>query len=256
MFKSGKFGVAEVCPAGLQLDDELPNPADHLFWRPPRKHKRVTVLQDVGSIGQVCDGESGREHRIVHFGKPVPERCLRPDTSSSEVAVDNSKVFLRGPRHSANDDVHVGFQSTMQSAPCDPLSEEEVRNHRRPVTGHEPQFFIKVSFYSWHAPAAGGQPVIGCALHWPLPPLAATCLFRQVPRWIPTETQCQSTMSHRRSAHPQCEEEGLKCNPSSSSSDVLIAAEEIVEGLGGWRACLPTPSGNINTHNQRSTSAT
>ena len=49
-----------------------------------------------------------------------------------------------------------------------------------------------------------------------------------------------------RSAHPQCEEEGLKCNPSSS--DVVIAAEEIGEGLGGWRACLPTPRGNI-THN-------
>ena len=46
-------------------------------------------------------------------------------------------------------------------------------------------------------------------------------------------------------AHPQCEEEGLKCNPSSS--DVLIAAEEMVEGLGGWRACLTTRSGNI-TH--------
>ena len=46
-----------------------------------------------------------------------------------------------------------------------------------------------------------------------------------------------------RSAHPQCEEEGLKCNPSSS--DVVIAAEEIGEGLGGWRACLSTPSDNI-----------
>ena len=46
-------------------------------------------------------------------------------------------------------------------------------------------------------------------------------------------------------AYPQCEEEGLKCNPSSS--DIHIAVEEMVEGLGVWRACLPTPSGNI-TH--------
>ena len=50
-------------------------------------------------------------------------------------------------------------------------------------------------------------------------------------------------MKHHRSAHRQCEEEGLKCNPSSS--DVLIAAEEIVEGLGWWRACLSNPSGNF-----------
>ena len=47
----------------------------------------------------------------------------------------------------------------------------------------------------------------------------------------------------RRSAHPSCEEEGLKCNPPSS--DVLIAPDEIGEGLGGWRACLSTPSGDI-----------
>ena len=51
------------------------------------------------------------------------------------------------------------------------------------------------------------------------------------------------------SADRQCEEEGLRCNPSSS--DVCIAAEEIGEGLGGWRACLPTPRGNT-THNQHS----
>ena len=38
------------------------------------------------------------------------------------------------------------------------------------------QFFMKASFYSWHAPAAGGLPVIGCALHWPLPPLARFAL--------------------------------------------------------------------------------
>ena len=44
-----------------------------------------------------------------------------------------------------------------------------------------------------------------------------------------------------RSAHPQCEEEGLKCSPSSS--DVVIAAEEIGEGFG--RTCLSTPSDNI-----------
>ena len=54
------------------------------------------------------------------------------------------------------------------------------------------------------------------------------------------------TMKHRRSADPHCEEEGLRCNPSSS--DVFIAAEEIGEGLGVWRACLPTPRGNM-THN-------
>ena len=51
------------------------------------------------------------------------------------------------------------------------------------------------------------------------------------------------------SAHPQCEEEGLKCNPSSSG--VLIAEEEIVDGLAGWRACLPTPQRQHYTHNQR-----
>ena len=47
-----------------------------------------------------------------------------------------------------------------------------------------------------------------------------------------------------RSAHPQCEEEGLKCNPSSSG--VLIVVEVIDNGLGGWRAYLPTPSDNIH----------
>ena len=50
-----------------------------------------------------------------------------------------------------------------------------------------------------------------------------------------------------RSAHPQCEEEGLKCNPSSSG--VLIVVEVIDKGLGGWRAYLPTPVTTF-THNQ------
>ena len=45
------------------------------------------------------------------------------------------------------------------------------------------------------------------------------------------------------SAYPQCEEEGLKCNPSSSG--ILIVAEEIDDGLGEWRACLSTPSDNV-----------
>ena len=55
-------------------------------------------------------------------------------------------------------------------------------------------------------------------------------------------------MSHRRSAHPQCEEEGLKCNPSSSSSDVLIAAEEIVEGLGEGGEPVSPPPAATSTH--------
>ena len=46
-------------------------------------------------------------------------------------------------------------------------------------------------------------------------------------------------------AYARCEEEGLKCNPSSS--DVLIAVEEMVEGLGGWRACLPPPVATLYT---------
>ena len=50
-----------------------------------------------------------------------------------------------------------------------------------------------------------------------------------------------------RSAHTQCEEEGLKCNPSSS--DVLIVVEVIDDGLGRWRACLPPPVTTF-THNQ------
>ena len=52
-------------------------------------------------------------------------------------------------------------------------------------------------------------------------------------------------MEHCRSADLQCEEEGLRCNPSSS--DVFIAAEGRGEGLGVWGASLSTPRGDI-TH--------
>ena len=46
------------------------------------------------------------------------------------------------------------------------------------------------------------------------------------------------------SAHPQCEEEGLRCNPSSSG--VLIAAEEIGEGLGCGEPVSPPPATTLH----------
>ena len=52
--------------------------------------------------------------------------------------------------------------------------------HEAAITENERQngckFCIKASFYPGHAPAACGRPVIGCALHWPLPPLARFAL--------------------------------------------------------------------------------
>ena len=56
--------------------------------------------------------------------------------------------------------------------------------------------------------------------------------------------------ARRSRKHPQCEEEGLWCNPSSS--DVLAADEVVVAGLGGWRACLPTSSGGARKHTTNS----
>ena len=53
-----------------------------------------------------------------------------------------------------------------------------------------------------------------------------------------------------RCARRCCEEGSLKCNPSSSSSDVPVEDDEEVAVLGGWRACLSTPKGIPKTHNQ------
>ena len=61
--------------------------------------------------------------------------------------------------------------------PWDPAARSSRSCHERKTRGKTAaQFFIKASFYSWHAPAVGGRPVIGCALHKPLPPLARFAL--------------------------------------------------------------------------------
>ena len=57
-------------------------------------------------------------------------------------------------------------------------------------------------------------------------------------------------MKHCRSANPQCEKEGLRCNPSSS--DVFIAAEGIGEELGEVGSLSLHPQRQHYTHNHNS----